>query len=374
VTGGSVLVIGGGFSGMAAAIELSKRGHSVDLVELDPHWRSYGAGISIGGPALRAFRTLGVLDDVLAQGAASDGGTIHTADGTPIAELPSPRVAGPDVPGAGAIMRPVLAAILAARVRALDVTVRLGLTFSAIDQSDDGVAVTFTDGTTTHYDLVVGADGLNSAVRQALLPDAPQPQYSGQSAWRAVVETPDGIDKLHLWMGPHLKLGINPVSATHSYIFLNEDRPERVRVSDHEALGRLKSLLAVFTDPRVRAFTDALVDDAKVVYRPIESLLVPQPWHRGRVVLIGDAVHATTPHLAAGACIGVEDAIVLAEELAHDRPIEQSLAAFGERRWERCRMVVENSLRLGEIEITGGDHGEHAGIMHESFVALAAEI
>jgi 2-polyprenyl-6-methoxyphenol hydroxylase-like FAD-dependent oxidoreductase len=92
------------------------------------------------------------------------------------------------------------------------------------------------------------------------------------------------------------------------------------------------------------------------------------------VVLIGDTVHATTPHLASGACIGIEDAIVLAEELARGTSLEAALAAFQQRRWERCRLVVENSARLGEIEIGGGDKQEHARIMHESFHALAQPI
>lgn len=103
-------------------------------------------------------------------------------------------------------------------------------------------------------------------------------------------------------------------------------------------------------------------------------MLVKKPWYRGRTVLIGDAVHATTPHLASGACIGIEDAIVLAEELENASSVAAALEAFQARRWERCRMVVENSARLGEIEITGGDKAEHMRIMHGSFATLAEPI
>jgi 2-polyprenyl-6-methoxyphenol hydroxylase-like FAD-dependent oxidoreductase len=110
------------------------------------------------------------------------------------------------------------------------------------------------------------------------------------------------------------------------------------------------------------------------VFRPLEGLLVPLPWAKGRVVLIGDTVHATTPHLASGACIGIEDALVLAEEIARHSQVESALAAFEARRWERCRMVVENSGRLGEIEIAGGDKEEHATIMRQSLMALAQPI
>ena len=85
-------------------------------------------------------------------------------------------------------------------------------------------------------------------------------------------------------------------------------------------------------------------------------------------------MHATTPHLASGACIGIEDALVLADELAGASTLEAGLQAFEARRWERCRLVVENSVRLGEIEITGGDPAEHGKIMRESMMALAAPI
>ena len=126
-----ILIIGGGFSGMSAAIELRKHGADVDLVEIDPGWRNYGAGISLGGATLRAFRQLGILDAFLAQGSATDDVEIRLPHGPVVATLPTPRLAGPDVPGGGAIMRPVLARILADATRAAGANVRLGCTFTA---------------------------------------------------------------------------------------------------------------------------------------------------------------------------------------------------------------------------------------------------
>ena len=155
-----ILIIGGGFSGMSAAIQLRKAGASVDLVEIDPGWRSYGAGISVLGPTLRAFRTLGILDEFLKRGAGTDGVDLFTSSGHPIGSLPTPRLAGPDVPGQGAIMRPVLAAILAEATKAAGTAVRLGATFSGLESAADGVRVRLTDGSEADYDLVIGADGL----------------------------------------------------------------------------------------------------------------------------------------------------------------------------------------------------------------------
>ena len=121
-----ILIIGGGFSGMSAAIELRKRGADVDLVEIDAGWRNYGAGISLGGATLRAFRQLGILEAFLREGSATDGLQAMLPDGKSLATLPTPRVAGPDVPGSGGIMRPVLARILADATRAAGTKVHLG--------------------------------------------------------------------------------------------------------------------------------------------------------------------------------------------------------------------------------------------------------
>lgn len=369
-----VLVVGGGFSGMSAAIELRKRGISVDLVEIDKGWRSYGAGITLGGATFRAFATLVILDAFMERGSATDGLHLQLADGTQIATLPTPRVAGDDIPGSGGIMRPVLAGILAEATRAAGTEVLLGVTFETITQDEDGVTVALSNGETRRYDLVVGADGLFSSVRKAQFRDAPEPSYTGQAVWRAVVERPAEIDTAIMWMGPRIKVGINPVSQTHAYVFVTEDRPEKRRLDESEYLPVFKRLLAPFSAPLLSRIREEISEESSIVYRPLEGLLVPLPWHRGRVLLIGDAVHATTPHLASGACIGIEDAIVLAEELEGADTVEAGLHAFEQRRWERCRMVVQNSLRLGEIEIHNGDRQEHATIMRDSIMALAAAI
>jgi 2-polyprenyl-6-methoxyphenol hydroxylase-like FAD-dependent oxidoreductase len=369
-----VLVIGGGFSGMTAAIELRKQGIDVDVVEIDPGWRSYGAGISLGGATLRAFRRIGVLDQFLQQGAASDGVEIFIPTGQKVATLPTPRIAGPDVPGNGAIMRPVLAKILADATRASSARIRLGCTFESIEQDEDGVSVRFTDGSSGRYDLVIGADGLYSKVRDAVFPEAPKPAYTGQGVWRAVLALSAEVTGAMMWLGPKVKTGLNPVSADQMYLFVTEDRAENTFVDPAAFLPLLKDLLARFPAPLMQALRDQLDENSQIVFRPLEQLLMPQPWYKGRVVLIGDTVHATTPHMASGACIGIEDAIVLADELAAEGSVGDALERFQARRWERCRMVVENSGRLGDIEINGGDKDEHGRIMRETLMALAAPI
>jgi 2-polyprenyl-6-methoxyphenol hydroxylase-like FAD-dependent oxidoreductase len=369
-----ILIIGGGFSGMSAAIELRKLGAEVDIVEIDPGWRSYGAGISLGGPTLRAFGQLGILEQFLADGNASDGVEILLANGTQVGALPTPRLARPDVPGGGAILRPVLARILAEATRASGATVHLGCTFTAIAQDAEGVEVSFTDGQRRRYDLLIGADGLYSKVREAIFPHAPKPRYTGQAVWRAVLPRPPEVKTAMMWMGAKVKPGVNPVSKEQMYLFLTEHRPTNDHVDPATFAARLRALLDDFPAPLVRWIRDEIGPQSQIVFRPLEGLLLPQPWHQGRVVLIGDAVHATTPHLASGACIGIEDALVLAQEIGRQPDAAQAITAFEQRRWERCRMVVENSFRLGQIEIENGSKEEHTQIMRDSLMALAQPI
>ncbi|MBL0420181.1 FAD-dependent oxidoreductase [Ramlibacter sp. AW1] len=369
-----ILVIGGGFSGMAAAIALRRRGFAVDLCEIDPGWRSYGAGISLGGATLRAFRQLGILDAFLAQGHAGDGVDILAPTGQKITTLPTPRLAGPDVPGGGGIMRPVLAKLMAEATRASGTQVHLGCSFQEIVQDAEGVEVVFTDGRRQRYDAVIGSDGLYSKMRQHLFPEAPKPRYVGQAVWRAVLPRPAEVTNAMMWVGPKLKAGLNPVSGEAMYLFLTEDRPANEHIDPAQFAPRLRELLSTFPAPLLQQVREQIGPQSQIVFRPLESLLLPRPWHRGRVILIGDAVHATTPHLASGACIGIEDALVLAEELARAENVPAALSAFENRRWERCRMVVENSGRLCDLEIQGGDKAEHAQVMRESLMALAQPI
>jgi 2-polyprenyl-6-methoxyphenol hydroxylase-like FAD-dependent oxidoreductase len=369
----TALVIGGSIAGMCAAIELRKHGVEIDLVEIDSEWRVYGAGITISGPTLRAFKTIGVVDEIMQQGACIDGLDIFLANGVEVASLHSPRVPGPDIPGAGGIMRPVLARILSAATLASGTNVRLGVTFTSITLASQAV-VSFTDGTSGRYDLVIGADGVNSRVREQTFPDAPKPRCTGQACWRAVVSRPADRERAAIYTGKAVKAGVNPASASEMYLFFldKRDRPDHLEPEQWPAI--LKRVLAEFSNCPIADIRDSLTPQSRIIYRPLFALMMPAPWHRGRLVLIGDACHATTPHLASGAGMAVEDVIVLVEELARAPDLESGLQHFTTRRYERCRMVVENSVRLGDIEQTGGSTEEHERLMRKSMAALLQPI
>lgn len=363
------LVVGGSVGGIACSISLQRAGIQVDLAEIDPAWKIYGAGITITGPTLRALQILGVLEEVKKHGATWDGICVFTRSGERIEELATPAIA-PDLPANGGIMRPILHKILATATREAGVKIRLGTTLETLTQVPGGVEVKLTDGHRDRYDIVVGADGIYSKMRERIFPDAPKPEFTGQVIFRIVAERPEGFEQSQFYLGEDAKLGFNPVSTTHMYMYLLERQPANPWMPLEEQPRRLYESLKGWGGivPQVREVVMTTAAPT-INYRPLEAMLLPKPWYKGRVVLIGDAAHATTPHLASGVGMAIEDGIVLADELRKDE-VEAALPRFMERRFERSRLVVQNSIRLGEIEMNHGSPQEHGHLMSESMQAL----
>lgn len=371
-----VLIVGGGIGGMSAAILLRRQGIDVDLVELNPQWGADGAGITISGPTLRALREVGVVDEVLRVGGSWRAVDICDAGGRLEATVPiDPADGAEDLPGAAGIMRTALAAILGGATRNAGVNVRLGASFESMAQDDGGVDVVFADGSRARYDLVIGADGVNSAVRRHVKPDFAGPRFTGQGSWRAVV--PRLRENSTIYMGKTTKAGLNPISATHCYLFVLDKREGMDFVAPGKWPHMLAELLEEFDGPigaLREKLLDGSLDDHRLLYRPLAGHMIDGPWHRGRIVLLGDAVHATTPHLASGAGIAVEGAIVLAAELARRRSLEGALIGYAGRHYDRARLVVSASGRMGEIERMGGSRDEHTRIMVDAQQALRAPL
>lgn len=363
-----VLVVGGGIGGMSAAISLARRGVAVTLIDADPQWRVYGAGISVTGISLRAFDDLGILDEVRDRGFVGAGIRLRRLDGQLIMESPVPASPLP-IESGGGILRPVLHDILSRTVRASGVEVRLGVKAERMDDDGTGVDVTFSDGTSERFDVVGAADGIFSETRRMLFPDASAPRFTGQGCWRILAPRPAHVDRTEIYLGGAVKLGINPVSRDEMYLFVLEHVPDNPRYTPEQELTHLADLLAPFGGD-IPAVRTGLGATSQVNYRPLEWLLLPSPWYSGRIVLIGDCAHATTPHMASGAGLAVEDGLVLGDELTRGAPVDRALARFMERRFERARIVVENSVRIGEIEMAAGDQMQATAMMGDTMRQL----
>jgi 2-polyprenyl-6-methoxyphenol hydroxylase-like FAD-dependent oxidoreductase len=371
-----LLIVGGGIAGMSLAIALRDSGISAEIVELDPGWSALGIGIALTAPTLRAVHALGLLERCIAAGwSVTKVGIIDPTTGEVAYLGEAPRLAGPEDPASLGIMRPAFHRILADGVRAAGATVRLGMSTASIRQTCGGVDVVFTDGSSDRYELVVGADGINSAVRELVWGPARKPQFTGQSIWRVTVPRQPEVEAIvSLAGGPNANVGFNPVSSELMYVFIVQNTAERERLTTEQlseaARRRLEGYRGLVA--RVR---DQINSATQVLMRPAEWILMPPPWYQGRVLLIGDAAHATTPHMASGACIAIEDAVVLGELLRSNRPLELALEDFVTRRYDRCRMVVEHSVQLGEWQ----QHPDAPGadpvrLMHESNELLARPI
>jgi 2-polyprenyl-6-methoxyphenol hydroxylase-like FAD-dependent oxidoreductase len=365
----TVLVVGGGIGGMAVAISLASRGVSVELIDIDPDWRVYGAGITITGPTLRAYRRLGLLDAIKAEGAITNKTRLFRYDGTHMHDLDEPIIEE-GLPATGGIMRPVLHHIMQARVRELNLPVRLGLTVDAVQNDATGVSVTFSDGTAARYDLVIGADSVFSRVRELAFPHMAPAKPTGQGCWRISIRKPPGLEMSEFFLGGENPAGITPCGPDNVYMWMLTPHVRRKHhFTDQELFTNLKALLADFGG-NAGWIRDNMTRDDWINYRPLAAMLQPKPWYNGRIVLLGDAVHATTPHLASGAGMAVESGIVLAEELARASSVEAGLEAYQERRFGRCRDIIESSVALGTLQLEHGPPEEHTRLLEGALSRL----
>lgn len=366
-----ILVVGGGVAGMCAAIMLGRAKHQVELVDADAEWRALGAGMTLNGGALRAFHQMGLLDEVKKGGACGGALTVLAPDGTILATPPATSPYGPDIPSVGGIMRPILHKILQAATRDAGVQVRLGVALLDLSQDGEGVTCSFSDGSRQTYDLVLGADGINSTVRSLVFPDGPKPAFTGQGCWRAVVPRPAEVTGPQMYFGQQ-KCGVNPISDSEMYLFHLHNVPGNPHMPEDRWVELLKAELEEYTAPLIVGIKENLSAASQINYRPLDAGVLPAPWFRGRVLLIGDAAHATTPHSAYGAGLGIEDGIAIAEELDRQPDVETALESFMSRRYERCKAVVDGSMLQGALEQQHAPVGEQIKVT-QSVSALIVE-
>ena len=208
----------------------------------------------------------------------------------------------------------------------------------------------FTDTSRGRYDLVVGADGLYSHMRGLLFGEQYLPRFTGQSVWRYNFPRATGIDHLATFQGPAGNAGLVPLGRDQMYLFVTSHEPANPRMEAATLATQMRQRLSGFTG-LIGELREQITDSDMVVYKPLEVVFVSEPWYRGRVVLIGDAVHATTPHLGQGAGMAIEDAVVLGEELVAGGSVEQQLERFMARRYERCKFISDSSVLAGDKEM-----------------------
>ncbi|MFC8819387.1 FAD-dependent oxidoreductase [Streptomyces rochei] len=367
----TVLVVGGGAAGNAVTILLRRAGIAVDLIEAKEDWNATaGSGITLQGNALRVLRELGVWEQVEASGFGFGSVGITAPDGTVLHVQDDLRTGGDDLPATVGMQRPRLQRILIEAVRASGASVRLGTTAEILDQDADGVSVRLSDGAEGRYDLVVAADGLGSATRAAIgITDKPEP--TGMAIWRVAAPRPAGVTRTDLaYGGPAYIAGYCPTSETTIYAYVVEANRDRASIPSESYADEMRRLTRHYGGhwPEI---TEHITDPAKVNYTWFDRMLVEGSWHRGRVVLVGDAAHCCPPTLAQGAALSLEDAWVLAQLLTSSGTWDDALfQAYHERRIARVRPVVEASVQIGQWQLDGVRDADVPGLMARTMTLL----
>lgn len=344
-----VVIVGGGIAGSALSIALARRGIKTTLIEREARWTPLSSGLFIYSNGLLALDRLGLLDDIRRSGWVSpDGGNLYlTAGGEKITRTIYPQI-GDRIPAIVGMRRVELHRVLAGALGKLGVTVQLGATVVKIDDADWArpLTLTLSDGGTLACDVLVGADGIRSQIRTHLF-GALEPTYTGFGVWRSMHKKPASIDQKIMLMGVGTRLGIMPISNDELYMFGTTREPGKPFYPRETWAAEMRAKFSAFKGP-AEALLAEITDAAQVFYTAVEEVHLPLPWSRGRVVLIGDAAHSSSPFMGQGGAMALEDAVLLAEMLDGASDVPATLTAFGQRRFERCKFVQDASRRVGE--------------------------
>ncbi|WP_030374226.1 FAD-dependent monooxygenase [Streptomyces rimosus] len=363
----TAIVIGGGIGGLTAAVALHRQGWEVTVLERAASLEPVGAGIALAANAQRALDTIGAGAAVRDMAVPQFKGEIRTPRGRRLARTDNAaavrRFGGPVV----VAHRAELIALLAGRLP--EGAVRTGAPAEVADPGDPtrpdhparvrllppaesaSTANPAETATTPHLTaaLVIAADGIHSATRRALFPGHPEPRYAGFTSWRLVVPALRRPYAAHETWGPGGVWGSVALHDGRVYAYATAAVPPGGRAPDDERSELLRRFGGWHQPiPEILAAADPaaiLRNDVRTAARPLPAC------HRGRVALLGDAVHPMTPNLGQGGCQAVEDAIVLAHRVASDRSLAAALDAYSRERLPRTTEVVRRAERIGRLTI-----------------------
>lgn len=338
----SVLVVGAGVAGLALARALSLCGRSCALVERrSAPTTAEGLGLNLPGNAVVALAALGVADEILARGVRVRRREYRTASGRLLFSVDEERFWGAGRPSVCVRRREVLDVLRAG----VDGDARWGSAVESVQTETAGARVTFASGEVESYDLVVGADGVRSRVRGAVNDDVPRASLMSRSSWRFVVPNP-GVDCWTAWSGADGTLLLIPVDREHVYGYASSTRGG---TADTGAAW-LDATFARFPAPARAAVGSALSGAGSLHAAPVDEVRCDR-WSRGRVVLIGDSVHATGPVWAQGAALALEDALVLAQlmDLADWSGVGEKLRVARRARVAHVQAMTDRMSRVAGL-------------------------
>jgi 2-polyprenyl-6-methoxyphenol hydroxylase-like FAD-dependent oxidoreductase len=338
-----ILIVGGGIGGLTLGAQLARRGLHAHIIEKTPQWAPAGAGIVLGINAMRVMADLGVADALLERGMLATDMDItdhraHVLSSVNMTALS--KELGPSICIHRAELHDVLVAANANN------TLRLDTTLTKLEHDADECRVVFSDGTADTYDLVVGADGLRSQVRDMTFGPT-RYHYSGYTCWRFVVDGLSHITHTQEMWGRGRRVGVVPIGNGKVYSFTTLNVPQGDPAMKNISVEDYKSIFAHF-EGVVPEMLSRITDSDQLIHNDLEEVRLPS-WTRGRVGLLGDAAHAMTPNMGQGAAMAIEDAYVLAELLEAGGAVSDILTAYEARRRPRVTWVQQQSWRIGKV-------------------------
>lgn len=341
------LIIGGGIGGLTAAVAFRQKGWEVAVYEAAPELRPVGKGIWAPPNAMQTLAKLGLAAAVAEAGCPLDGIQIRTQSGTVLSRFDLGPVKTQYGHTTISIHRAALIGLLAAALPAG--VLHLGQRFSRFESSPDQVVATFEDGSAAQGDLLVGADGIRSVVREQLFPGV-KLRYSGQTCYRGISEMklPDALSNTcwEVWGGRY-RFGFSSIEHGQVYWFAPMTAPAGGDFQTSETAAELADCYADFPNPIPQIIAASSMAD--VIRTDLYDFPPIPRWHEGRVVLIGDAAHAMTPNLGQGGAQAIEDALVLAEEFSQQHSAAEALGRFERIRMSKVKWVVNTAWRLGQM-------------------------
>lgn len=349
-------IIGAGIGGLTAAIALRKKGHEVEIFEAAEVLKPIGAGIIMASNAMQIARRLGFAEAIIQHGNALQAFGVGNHLGQPLQVMDIQAIRQKYGEASVAIHRGRLQQVLLQELEGT--SLHLHKRLQSIEQTAAGkVIATFEDGTSAESDLLIGADGLRSATRKAILGDKPL-RYSSHTCWRGILQhqLPEANHGLELWAKTGGKrIAMIQVAPEQVYFYYTEKRQPGFQLPKNEYIAYLQHQLQEFPSWYAELIGKANPDD--IFHDDLYDLKPMHSWHNGKVMLLGDAAHATTPNMGQGGCQAIEDAWYLAQYLEQHPNVAEAFTAYEKFRRPKVDFVVNTSFMLGKVSNWGGALG-----------------
>ncbi len=336
-----ITIIGAGIGGLTAAISLKQKGFQVEVYESAKAFSNVGAGINLAINAMQIFKKLGIDQEIITNGSYTRSMIITDPNLKVITNVDMKESEIDFKAKSIAIHRASLHNILLDNLK--DIPVHLNKKLQSVIQTDNKVELVFADGTQHTTDILIGADGIHSAVRQSIFPDS-QIRSARQICWRGItkIQIPEKyqIELNEMW-GPGKRFG---------FVHINKDEIYWYALADEDTKHTFETLDQLFSDfhPVVNQIINSTESNRILTNKMFDLNHLPM-WHDKNICLIGDAAHATTPNLGQGACQAIESAFVLAQNLKKYDQISDAFKNYEKVRQKRAKEIVDLSWRIGKI-------------------------